>query len=62
MAPTTNGPYPLISSHPTAILLTEEFSHSLPVAHSPSTLVVVAEGIPLVSCNLVEKLENGSAI
>ena len=62
MAPTANGPYPLISSHPTAILSTEEFSHSLPVAHSPSTLVVVAEGISLVSCNLVEKLENGSTI
>ena len=39
------------------VLSTREFDKNLPAVQSPSTLVVVAEGIPPVSCKLVDKIK-----
>ena len=48
MAPTSSGPYSLS---------TREFNQTLLAAQSLSTLVVMAEGIPPISCKLVEKIK-----
>ena len=46
-----------LSGLPPVVLSTREFNQTLLAAQSPSTLVVVAEGIPPISCKLVEKIK-----
>ena len=46
-----------LSGLPPVVLSTREFDQNLPAVQSTATLVVVAEGIPPVSCKLVDKIK-----